>query len=230
MDAEETDFAQRLLAWRKRLQLKQPQAAKVLGIGKTYYSRLENGRKAPGRFLLEKFNLIEHEPETMIRDVLSEKSARVREEARENHGMRSKPSIYNESRRLQVRKIPLIGWAQAGAAVDFKAVVDWDDFVSAEINDPKAIAVRIRGDSMAPRYVAGDIAILACSDQAKSDDLVIAKLLDEGVVFKKLQIVDPHKQLFRFISFNEQYAPLDRSAEQIVWIYPVDSVIQKLRR
>jgi hypothetical protein len=29
---------------------------------------------------------------------------------------------------------------------------------------------------------------------------------------------------------HEQYAPLDRTAEQIVWIYPIDSVIQKLRR
>ena|SRR5438876_833735 len=117
-----------------------------------------------------------------------------------------------------------------GAAVDFEAVVDWDNFVSAEIDDPKAIAVRIRGDSMAPRYIAGDIAVLACSNPPKSDDLVIAKLRDEGIVFKKLQIVDPQKHLFRFISFNEQYAPLDRTAEQIVWIYLVDSVIQKLRR
>jgi phage repressor protein C with HTH and peptisase S24 domain len=67
------------------------------------------------------------------------------------------------------------------------------------------IAVRIRGDSTAPRYVAGDITILAVSDPPKSDDLVIVKLRDEGIVFKKLQIVDPHEHLFRFISFNEQY-------------------------
>ena len=58
----------------------------------------------------------------------------------------------------------------------------------------------------------------------------LAKLKDEGIVFKKLQIVDPKKHLFRFISFNEQYAPMDRTAAQIIWIYPVDSVIQKLRR
>lgn len=230
MPSDQTLFHERLKAWRDRVGLRQPQAAKLLKIGRTYYSRLESAKKKPGRFLEEKFELIEHEPVSMIRDELEESAERIREEARTSHGVRSKPVCYDVDRQLKVRRVPLIGWAQAGQAVDFDAVVDWEHVVTVEIDDPKAIAIRIRGDSMAPRFLDGDIAILAVSDTPRNEDLVIARLLNEGVVFKKLQIVDASLGLYRLISFNDKYASMDRTADQFAFIYPVDSVIQKLRR
>lgn len=222
-------FPERLKAWRKRAGLTQEQARLALNIGRTYYSRIESGSRTPGKFLQEKFEILEAEPVHYVREIADEHRSMKRDQARSNHGARSKPSIY-EGRHNYVRRVPLLGWAQAGAAVDFDTVVDWDNFVSAEIDDPKAVAVRIRGDSMAPRYIEGDIAVLACSDPAQSEDLVIAKLRDEGIVFKKLQIVDAVRGAYRLISFNDKYAPMDRTADQFVWIFPVDSVIQKLRR
>jgi phage repressor protein C with HTH and peptisase S24 domain len=223
-------FEERLKRWRERVDIKQDQAAQVLKIGRTYYSRLESGKKKPGRFLEEKFELIEQEPASMIREELTESAARVREEAKVNHGLRSKPVTYDAERQLKVRRVPLIGWAQAGQAIDFDAVVDWEHVVTVEIDDPKAVAIRIRGDSMAPRYMEGDIAILAVSELPRSEDLVIARLHNEGVVFKKLQIVDAERGAYRLISFNDKYASMDRTADQFAFIYPVDSVIQKLRR
>jgi SOS-response transcriptional repressor LexA len=55
-------FPERLKAWRKRTRLKQDEAADKLGVGRTYYSRLENGKKSPGKFLLEKFELLDRDP------------------------------------------------------------------------------------------------------------------------------------------------------------------------
>lgn len=230
MSSDRIAFEDRLKAWRERVDITQAQASKVLKIGRTYYSRLESGKKKPGRFLEEKFELIELEPAAMIREELNETAARVREEATANHGLRSKPVTYDNERQLKVRRVPLIGWAQAGNAVDFDAVVDWENVVTIEIDDPKAVAIRIRGDSMAPRYLEGDIAVLACSDAPQNEDLVIARLHNEGVVFKKLQIVDAARGVFRLISFNDKYASMDRTADQFAFLYPVDSVIQKLRR
>jgi phage repressor protein C with HTH and peptisase S24 domain len=226
---ESEKFSDRLKRWRVRLDLNQPKAAKLLGIGRTYYSEIENGRE-PGKFLRQKFDLIEHESVGFVNNALEEKSSIVREEARISRGIRSAPGIYDAERELKVRRLPLIGWAQAGQAVDFEDVVDWDQVVTVEIDDPKAIAIRIRGDSMAPRFVEGDIAILAVSDPPRNEDLVIARLRDEGVVFKKLQIVDAAAGQYRLISFNDKYASMDRTADQFAFIYPVDSVIQKLRR
>ncbi len=135
---------------------------------------------------------------------------------------------YDEKRENRVRHIPLLGWAQAGHVIDFEEVRDWENFVTTEIDDPKAIAVCIRGDSMSPRFNEGDIAVLSCSSKPVNEKFVIARLKDEGVVFKKFQIVDPDKRLFRLISLNPLYAPIERREEQFLWIYPVRQVIQQL--
>jgi len=131
---------------------------------------------------------------------------------------------------VPIRKIPVVGWAQAGEAVDFEDIVEWDDMLTIEISDPKAIAVRVRGDSMSPRIEEGDIVVLACSSRPHSGDTVVARLKDEGVVIKRFQIIDPKQQLYRLISLNEIYAPLERTEDQFVWLYPVDQLIKKMRR
>lgn len=74
MLTESLGFGQRLKRWRQRAGLTQEKARAVLGIGRSYYSRLECGRKKPGRFLLDKFALIEHAP------VALEHAPAVREE------------------------------------------------------------------------------------------------------------------------------------------------------
>lgn len=126
----------------------------------------------------------------------------------------------------KVRQVPIVGWAQAGNIVDFDEVVDWEDSLTIEINDPKAVAVRIRGDSMSPRYPEGFIAVLVRSEHPQNDQLVVARIRDEGVVFKKLQIMDREKGLLRLISFNPQYAPIERREDQFVWIFPVRRMIE----
>ncbi len=55
---ESEKFSARLKRWRARVDLSQPKAAKLLKIGRTYYSELENGRE-PGKFLKMKFDAIE---------------------------------------------------------------------------------------------------------------------------------------------------------------------------
>lgn len=126
----------------------------------------------------------------------------------------------------KIRRVPLVSWAQAGNPCDFATVVDWEDFVTTEIDDECAVAVRIRGDSMAPRYPEGVIAVISCSARAQNESLVIAKLRNEGQVFKRLQIVDPSKRLLRLISLNEQYEPLVRTEDQFEFIYPVRQIIE----
>jgi transcriptional regulator with XRE-family HTH domain len=59
-------FAERLSRWRQRSRLTQDEASAALGIGRSYYNRLEGDRKKPGRFLVEKFNLIEHAPVALV--------------------------------------------------------------------------------------------------------------------------------------------------------------------
>jgi len=218
-------FEERLKKWRKKSGLDQAQAAKVLKIGRTYYSRLENGRKTPGRFLLEKFEIVEGESVHFAHNELAEQTSRTKEQAEEN-GYASSKTPLTESRKLQVRKIPLIGWAQAGEIMDFEDVVDWDNLITTQIDDPRAMAIRIRGNSMEPKFSDGIIAVVSTSERPRHEQLVVARLKDEGVVFKRLHVIDPKKGLFRLISINPDYPPIERSEKQFLWIYPVKQTIQ----
>ena|ERR1017187_3954397 len=224
---ENESFSDRLKRWRvTKMDWTQPQAAKCIGIGRSYYSELENGRE-PGEYLRLRFEALESKSVDYINNLIAEKDGRVREEAEENDGAPSRPSIIEESRIMRVRKVPLIGWAQAGAAVDFEDVTDWDNVISVETNDPRAIAVRVRGDSMVPEINEGDIIVLSRSDRPEDENLICARLRDEGVVLKRLKVVDPQKRLFRLISANPAYAPFDRTEDQFLWIHKVVWVMQK---
>lgn len=227
MPSEQIEFSDRLKTWRDRVGLRQPEAAKLLKIGRTYYSRLESGKKKPGRFLEEKFELIEREPISMLREELARQAA-----PGSNNRVTEEPRPYGTRPANQLRAVRVVGWAQAMDAVsliDFGDVVHWENFVPSDIRDPKAIAVIIRGDSMEPTYKEGDIAILACSCEPRSGNLIVGRLKREGAVFKLFQIlkVGP-PACYRLESFNQHYAPIERTADDFLWIYPVHSVLKKL--
>ena len=228
------NFSNRLKRWRARPEkpLDQKQAAKVLGIGRTYFSELENGRRPAGKFLRQKFEAIEFASAAEISAILADKYDVWKRLQNESEGGRlsakERSGAYGAG---GLRRIPLIGWAQACDAVnlvDFNDTVNWENFVPSDIRDPKAIAVLIRGDSMEPEYKEGDIAILACSAAPASGNLIVGRLKKEGAVFKMFQILNVDLGKFRLTSFNSHYAPIERNADDFLWIYPVHSVIKKL--
>jgi SOS-response transcriptional repressor LexA len=106
---------------------------------------------------------------------------------------------------VTARTIPLLSWAQAGTTESWEDVYEHEGFVGFNVRDSKAIAVQIRGDSMEPQFPPGTIAIVYPSWEAKSGDLVIARLNDGTVMFKRLH-VDGDK--YTFISLNPIYPPL----------------------
>lgn len=234
MNPDHDDFATRLQAWIKRMNFaRDKDAAVALGISREYLSKLLHRKKEPGIYLARNFALHEFDAVTSVHAQVNErtevaKENRLRERAVAG-GLRN-GSPNDNDRRLKIRQVPLIGWAQAGAAIEFEAVVDWDNVVNVEINDPKAMAIRVKGDSMAPQIEEGDIIVLACSDRPEDEQIVAARIIDEGVVVKRLKIIDYDRRLFRLISLNPRYEPIERVENQFLWIYPVDQLIKKMRR
>jgi phage repressor protein C with HTH and peptisase S24 domain len=231
VNENEINFADRVKAWRARHSLVQTAAAHILGIGRTYFSEIENGR-APGDFLRRKFEQVEHASLDHIRRLVG--SVDIYQRAPDTARINEEPQPPGAAgaNSLLLRRVPLVGWAQAMDAVtliDFADVVDWEEFAPTDLRDPKAIAVRIRGDSMEPLYKEGDIAILACSAEPVSGNLIVGRLKLEGAVFKMFQVlrVTP-KPCYRLESFNPHYAAIERGADDFLWIYPVHSVIKKL--
>jgi phage repressor protein C with HTH and peptisase S24 domain len=124
---------------------------------------------------------------------------------------------------LPWQQVPILSIAQAGAALS-RPFVEWHDVEDYEgmqvfaTKDKHAIAVRIRGDSMSPDYKPGTIAIIYPSLQPRSENLVIAKLKDGNVLFKRLHIVGDR---YHFLSVNPAYAPIIVTADEIEHMYTV---------
>ena len=200
----------RLKAWRARRDLTQEAAAKVLGVTRSYYSQMENGRRSAGIFT-EKFAQAENAPFPAVnkRDVHSVN----KEGIRPDDGIIPLP-----------RRIPLVSWAQAGEAVDYDELpASWQKVVPTDLDDPKAFAVTIAGDSMEPRYHENDVAMLTPSKALRQNDVVVARLEDQGVVFK---LCTRSGDIFRFSSYNPAYAPFEVPAREVLWVYPVHSVLK----
>ncbi len=198
------DFAERLRLWRVSQNLTQAEAAKLLKINRSYLSQVEGGRP-PGRVLRDRF-------------LLMEKSASIKP---------GKPSIGTP---YDMRNVPILSWAQAGQATDFEQIpTGWDEVVPSNVADPHAFGVRLRGDSMEPKYSEGDIAILVPGTAATNGDIVVANIRDQGAVCKIMH-VQLDKNLITLSSYNPAYPPVEYHRDEFNWIYPVESVTKQLRR
>jgi len=199
----EHDFADRLRFWRASQNLTQADAAGQLGIDRAYLSQIEGGRKPGGRL--------------RTRFLLLEKTAAIQ----------SSPNVgaaYN------LRNLPVLSWAQAGQATEYGEIpADWDEVVPSDVSDQRAFGVRLRGDSMEPKFSDGDIAILLPSIAPTNGDVVVANLKDEGVLCKIMH-VQLDKNLIILSSYNPAYPPMERHRDQFNWMFPVSSIIKPLRR
>ncbi|MCE0483415.1 MAG: XRE family transcriptional regulator [Methylacidiphilales bacterium] len=196
------NFAERLRFWRVSQNFTQAEAARQLDIDRSYFSQVERGR-SPGNALRTRFFLIERAS-----------SVKTSGHNGVSHGLRN---------------LPVLSWAQAGTATDPNRISqEWEEVVPSDLADEKAFAVKLRGDSMEPKFSDGDIAILLPSMTPTNGEVVLANLRNEGVLCKIMHVQLDYN-VIKLSSYNPAYPPLERHREQFHWIYPVASVIKPLR-
>lgn len=127
---------------------------------------------------------------------------------------RSSYSTNDELR--ESRRIPVLGWAHAGEATAYEELKG--DTVPTDCRDPDAFAVVLEGDSMEPSFREGDLLILMPGKRVHSGCLAVIRLADDGVLFRRIQIVADR---YRLLPLNPRYETEEFSQDQISWIYPV---------
>jgi len=197
------NFAERLRFWRVSQNFTQADAAQQLDIDRSYLSQVERGR-SPGNALRTRFFLIEKSSSTKING--------------------------NVAAAYGLRNLPVLSWTQAGQAVDFSEIPrDWDEVVPSGVSDEHAFGVRLRGDSMEPRFSDGDIAILLPSIAPTNGEIVVVNLKNQGVLCKIMH-VHLEKSLIKLSSYNPAYPPMEYHRDEFHWIFTVESIIKPLRR
>lgn len=90
-----------------------------------------------------------------------------------------------------LQRIPVIGYAQAGAAgyfddAGYPAGSGWDELLFPNIGDPHAYALEISGDSMDPVYRDGDTIIVSPAANVRRGDRVVVRTKSGEVMAKVL--------------------------------------------
>jgi SOS-response transcriptional repressor LexA len=199
----DANFAERLRFWRVSHSLTQTEAARQLDIDRSYLSQVERGRP-PGNALRTRFLLLE-----------KSSSIKARGHTATAYGLRN---------------LPILSWAQAGRALDSGQIAgDWDEVVPSDVTDEHAFGVRLRGDSMEPKFSDSDIAILLPGAAATNGEIVVVNIKDQGVLCKIMH-VQLDKNLVKLSSYNPAYPPTEYHRDEFHWIYPVAAIIKQLRR
>ena len=201
-------MSERLLKARKAKGLSQAQVAKAIGAYQQKYQNWESGIHEPDSETLRK-----------LADVL---------EVSVDWLLGSIPSIEYAQRPLGMA--PLISWVQAG-----KLHFPIDNLPPGEsegppiptyCKDPKAFALRVRGDSMEPEFYEGDIIIVSPNTQWENGNYVVAKY-DQEVTFKQLKV---YKDALVLRPLNPQYQDVIFTGNKRSKLTIVGKVIEKIKR
>lgn len=125
--------------------------------------------------------------------------------------------------RQPARAIPVIDWVQAGQLSEMTSPyspttpdgIEWvgDDF------GPRAIALRIRGNSMEPEFHEGDRIIVDPDVRAQPGDFVVAGNNQHEATFKKYRprgIDERGREVFELVPLNDDYPVLRSDREPLV--------------
>lgn len=98
----------------------------------------------------------------------------------------------------RIREVPVLGKVAAGIPV-----MAQEDIIGTVLTDKDVFALRIKGDSMSPRIMDGDLVLVHQQNCAEDGDLVIALIEGEATckVLKKMH------NTITLVPFNPAYAP-----------------------
>lgn len=110
-------------------------------------------------------------------------------------------------------KIPVFGQVAAGNPIFASdEVVDYEEIPIEWKGKGEFFAVRLKGDSMLPRFAEGDVVIVRKQDSVDSGDLAIVLVNGDEATFKKVEKLDNGLML---IGLNSSYIPRVYTNEDI---------------
>lgn len=183
----------RLKTLRQDRKLTQKTVADFLGVDRTTYSKYETGASEPTfdtiRRLADYFGV-------SVEFLMGNNS-----------------TLATTQSKTHVVKIPVLGEVRAGYPMEaVENIIDYEEIDEAMARRGEYFALRIRGDSMEPRFVEGDIVIVRKQETADTGDIVVALVNGDSATIKKLKRYDHGISL---IPANPAYEPMYYANEEI---------------
>lgn len=111
-------------------------------------------------------------------------------------------------------QIPVLGEVRAGYPMEtVENIIDYEEIDEEMARRGEFFALRIKGDSMEPRFVEGDVVIVRKQETADSGDIVVALVNGDSATIKKLK---RHQNGITLMPTNPTYEPMYYSNEEIM--------------
>lgn len=119
------------------------------------------------------------------------------------------------------RRIPVIGYAQAGADgyfddCGFPVGTGWDEIAFPDVADESAYALEITGDSMAPMYRDGDVIVVSPASPIRRGDRVVVRSQAGEVMAKILRRRSAER--IELASLNPDYPDRVFGHDEVAWM------------
>lgn len=106
-------------------------------------------------------------------------------------------------------EVPVLGKVAAGVPISAQ-----EDVIGTITTDKECFALKIKGDSMSPRIMDGDIVLVRRQDYAEDGDLVIALIEDEATC----KVLKKNHDSVTLVPFNPVFTPLVYSKDANIHI------------
>jgi SOS-response transcriptional repressor LexA len=128
--------------------------------------------------------------------------------------------------RVTTNTVPVINRVSAGYPKDFTDLSYpprvADDYIGCpDVHDADAFAARVHGDSMTPKYGAGDIVVFSPAAAPKNGDDCFVRFVDVQTTFKRVFFENDEagEAVIRLQPRNEKYRPKVVKSDEVAGLY-----------
>lgn len=128
-------------------------------------------------------------------------------------------------RKVKLVDLPLVSAVPAGKVATMFHPDYVDDYVTVDnVKDPGAFALKVKGNSMAPRIEDGDIVVVSPQVEARNGDICVVRVDGEDTL-KKVKFEGIYMHL---IPLNPEYEPVTVKKKDINFVWKVVKLIKEL--
>jgi repressor LexA len=121
--------------------------------------------------------------------------------------------------------LPLISAVPAGKVATMFHPDHVDDYVTVDdIKDPQAFALKVKGNSMAPRIEDGDVVIVSPQTEARNGDICVVRVNGEDTL-KKVKFEGNYIHL---VPLNPDFDPVTVKKREVNFVWKVVKLIKAL--
>ncbi len=130
------------------------------------------------------------------------------------HGVSNGSDLIEESKQKANKFIiPVLGYVRAGVPIEaVEEILDYEEISEEMARRGEFFALKIKGDSMEPKFSEGDVVIVLKQETADNGDIAVVLVNGDEATVKKFQKTDKGIML---IASNPTYTPMFFTPEEV---------------